>query len=339
MPTAVRDLAKNFPDLPQKFLDCLPDECPYCGVPTLIRVSLTGLHCANPRCAQKVSQRVQAIANSLNILGFGPSTADDFVNTYDILNPMDIFDLDHTMLVGDGVGAERSTAIIDAIYSVQQNRTFLLWEAVAIQNLPGIQTSAQKLFSGYSDIGEFYDDMYEGGVEFIHGKISTSDTVGARAVQLYGTLAEFEDDIREGVSYLRLADMGTAQELTVVVSDQAGTGFQSKTDFYNRCKAEFEGRFFFNFAGSVSQKSTEFLIWAGADGTPARYTSKVGKVEDWNAAGKTSIPIMTGQEFIDFLNSGTPLSDKYSYVESLRATTKVADDSSAEYDFEDMGLL
>lgn len=41
------------------------------------------------------------------------------------------------------------------------------------------------------------------------------------------------------------------------------------------------------------------IKWAGADGSPARYTSKVRTVENWNAKGSANIPIVTVKEFIE----------------------------------------
>ena len=41
------------------------------------------------------------------------------------------------------------------------------------------------------------------------------------------------------------------------------------------------------------------IKWAGADGSPARYTSKVRTVENWNAKGSANIPIVTAKEFIE----------------------------------------
>ena len=64
-------------------------------------------------------------------------------------------------------------------------------------------------------------------------------------------------------------------------------------------------------------KSIDYLIWAGADGSPARLTSKVKKVRAWNeqykqkkAEGKLKdtdheIPIMTAKQFIMMLETMT----------------------------------
>lgn len=306
MSLIVEDLKLTFPDLPQEFVDLIPVTCTDCGSALTISEALTGLSCSNRTCPGKMSMRVKAICKELNILGFGASTIDAFIDTYSPSSPMNIFELEPGMSVGNGVSPKISEKITDQLHEIRENSEFLLWEAVKIQNLPGIQTAAQKIFTGYSDIDLAYQDLHEGGIDWVSNRLGIQGGAGVRAVSVYSTLVQYEDDVKEACAYFRIVDAGNTPELTVVVSDQAGEGFSSKNDFYNRAREQFKGRYLFNFAPSVSAKGTDYLIWAGADGSPARYTSKVSKVEGYNAKG-SQIPILTGQQFLDHLESGLPV--------------------------------
>jgi len=308
----VSALAEVFPDLPDEFLDILPEDCGECNSPLQISETLTSLQCSNPRCAVKIRMRIKAICDALSIKEFGESRITAFLDLYGTTNPMDIFDLKLGMQLGQGIGDTVSANVIQNVLRVKEEQTFLLWEAVRVQNLPGIQTSAQPIFNGFHTIEDAYDVIEEEGAEFISDRISNTPgegEIGLRAIQIYETLMKFKDEIIEGVNYLNIASMEGKQELTVVVSDQVGGNFNTKNEFYNFCRANYSERFHFNFAGSLTKK-TEFLIWAGADGSSARYTSKVDKAKKYNNQG-AGIPIMTATQFTAFMESGRGIEEAY----------------------------
>lgn len=338
MAVAVADLASVNEDLPEEFLSLLPVECWICESPTIINESLTSFRCSNPRCPTKLSIRIKSICQELNILGFGESAIDSFIETYNITNPMDLFDLDEDISVGNNVGLRASEKIISQILDIKANRTFLLWEAVKLQALPGIQTKAQKIFTGFGSIGEAFEAIAEGGVSFIDSRLNdnSTDEINMSSISTYKTLMEFEDDITEGVNYLNIEASSDIPELTVVVSDQVGGDFNTKNEFYNYCKSEFKGKYFFNFAGSVTKKSTDFLIWMGADGSPARLTSKIKKVDRYNEQG-AGIPVLTAAQFIDFLNSGRNIEEAYDY--SVEVNTGADTEKHIDLKEDSYGLL
>lgn len=132
----------------------------------------------------------------------------------------------------------------------------------------------------------------------------TSDTsskfiksISLQAMKIYSTLMEFKDDLIEGEECVNIITLEGKKEINVVCSDQVGGGFGKKSEFYAYIKDRFGGSVHVNFLSSVS-KSIDYLVWAGADGSPARYTSKVQKVENWNEKG-SSIPILTADMFIE----------------------------------------
>lgn len=296
----VADLKKDL-ELPEEFLNLLPEECPVCGSSMFISETLTGLHCADPRCTSKVVQRILAICTELDIKGLGEKTAEKFLAEAETVNPLSIFYIPKSSGDPDTISVEVYNSLKKQIAKVLE-REFALWEFVKIANIPHVQNSARKLLSGYSDLEEFFDHLEEGGVNFVQERLGVQfkeDEYALSAIKVYNSLVEFEDELLEVVGLFKIKNLEGVRELNVVCSDQVGGGFKTKNEFYNAVREEFSGEFQVNFLSSVSQKINA-LIWAGADGSPARYTSKVQKVEGYQAKGN-NIPIYTAAQFIDYL--------------------------------------
>lgn len=294
----VSDIKENYDSygLPVRFADCLPEFCPSCGAPLEIRETLTGLQCSNPRCVDKIVKRIEMICQDLNILYFGESTIHKFIDYYGITNPMNMFALEKGMIISDEVSPEVSAKIVN---QVVEKKRFLLWEYVMYANLPYIKTNARKIFQGYSTLEEAYNDIELGGVGFIQEKlgIENSGEVSIQAMKTYTTLMEFKEDLFESIVDVHIESMEGKNELNVVCSDEVGGQFKKKAEFYAYIKNRFGEQVHVNFLSSAT-KSIDYLIWKGADGSPARYTSKVKSVESWNAKG-SNIPIMTAEQFIE----------------------------------------
>lgn len=294
----VEDLKSDYEryNLPERFVDLLPETCNECGSPLAISETMTGLHCSNPRCKNKLIMRIRAICRDLGIVDFGESTISKFIDYYGITNHLNFFDLKEGMILSDEVSELTSQKVIE---QVVRKKKFLLWEFVQVANLPYIQTSARKIFQGYSNLTEAYEDIEEGGVDFIQKKlgITKDDSVSLQAMKIYTTLMEFKDDLLEGEECVEIIKLEGKKELNVVCSDQVGDGFSKKNEFYAYVNSTFEDKVHVNFLTSVN-RSIDYLVWAGADGSPARYTSKVQKVEGYNSKG-CNIPIVTAKQFID----------------------------------------
>ena len=295
----ISDIKDNYDEygLPYEFAECLPEYCPTCGAPLEIRETLTGLTCSNPKCPDKIVMRIRSICTDLNILQFGEKTIVEFVRYHELTNPLNIFELQPGMLLYAGASEDLSNKIISQI---DKKRNFLLWEYVMIANLPDVRTSAQKIFSDYKTLAEAYANIETGGVDFIQKKmgIVADGEVSVQAMKVYKSLMEFKDDLFEDVDNVNIISTEGKVELNVVCSDQVGNGFAKKKDFYDYINTTFGDKLHVNFLPSV-RKDIDYLVWAGADGSPARYTSKVRTVENWNSKGTTNIPILTAQQFIE----------------------------------------
>lgn len=289
-------------NLPYRFVSILPEECPTCGGLMAISETLTGLHCCNSRCQDKLVMRIKAICQDLGILGFGESTIEKFIDYYEITNPLNMFALRQGMPLGEGISIETSDKISKQI---EEKRNFLLWEYVRIANIPGIQTSAQPIFQGYKTLEEAYADIEDGGVPFIMKKLGLTgdeDGISIRAMKIFESLMEYKDDLLESIVDVNIIDISGVTELNVVCSDQVGNGFSKKNEFYTYINSHFSDKVHVNFLPSV-KKSIDYLVWAGADGSPARYTSKVQTVENWKERGVADIPIVTASQFIETIEN------------------------------------
>lgn len=297
----LKEHPEEYPNLPQEFIDALPDSCPYCGGELAMSEILTGLSCQNRKCISKLVMRIKSICKDLNITDFGESTIEKFIEYYNVTNPLDIFELEMGMKLSDDVSDKVSNKVISQI---EAKKDFTLWEYVMYANIPFVRTSARSIFQGYKNLTEAYADIEEGGPDFIAKKIGLNIDDGTNSIQankIYVSLIENKDDLLENESYVRIKNTDKLKELNVVCSDQVGNGFAKKAEFYAYCKENFGDRFQFNFLGSVT-KNIDYLVWAGADGSPARYTSKVQKVERYNEKG-SNIPIVTASQFIEELES------------------------------------
>jgi hypothetical protein len=297
----VETLVENYEELglPEEFVDILPIYCPSCGSMMEIGEALTGLSCSNQRCVDKLVMRIKGICKALNITDFGEATIEKYILDRGITNHLEMFALDEGELLYDGASEKISDKVTSQI---EQHKEWVLWEFIQIANLPFIQTSARKIFQGYTDIYEAYDEITDGGVEFIQEKlgINDSETLSVQALKIYGVLKDFEQDLKDAVdNYITLIDLGDIVELNVVCSDQVGGGFSKKSEFYNYVSSEYGSRVKVHFLSSVN-KTIDYLVWAGADGSDARYTSKVKKVEGYNDKG-CDIPIVTATDFIETL--------------------------------------
>lgn len=285
-------------DLPTEFLNILPEVCETCGSPLEITETLTGLKCSNPRCKDKMVKRIQTLCQDLNILYFGESTIRKFLNAYECNSPMGIFALQKGMLISPDTSLELSNKIIDQI---QAKNSFTLWEYVKHSNLPHIRDNAKKIFHGYACIADAFKDIESGGVSFIKDKLGITSFDYLLATKTYNTLMLFKQDLLGYETDVNIIHTENLVELEVVCSDSVGEGYPKKKDFYADMNSRYSDIIKFDFKGSVS-KSTDYLVWAGADGSPARVTSKVVTVQKWNESGKTNIPILTGKQLIERLN-------------------------------------
>ena len=306
--------------LPEEFYDSIPQYCSEegCGFPMEMSETLTQLHCSNPRCPSKVIQRLVAIANSLGVKDMGEARAKKFVIKHEVTNPLDIFayDVEKHGEFGEGISIDVTRKIIDQF---KDKKKFTLTEYVKIANIPYIQTSAVSIFDGYDDINTAYSDIENGGVEFIREKLQIKkgsefeDSISVRALKVLDSLMTYKTDLIEDIGFVDIikTNIDGMINLKAVCSDEVGAPFKTKADFYATVNNMFPN-IHVEFLNAVTKK-IDYLVWAGADGSPARLTNKVKKTRGYNekyeqnkASGKLKdgeheIKILTANQFIDLL--------------------------------------
>lgn len=288
-----------------KFYECLPQECPVCGMPTEMSEALTGLHCSNPRCGSKVAQRLIAMANSLGVKNLGEARAMTWISTFGITNPLDIFtyEPDEDGPMGEGISVEVSN---DIVSQFKAKNKFTLSEFVRVANLPNIQMSASAIFGQFDDLADAYRAIESGGVEYIRDclNISKSGTedVSIRALKVFESLMTYKADLFEGVRYVEIIKLHVEgmQTLKAVCSTEVGDPFRTKADFYATCNNLYPN-IHIEFGSSVT-KTTDYLVWSGASGGPAPVTNKVKKARAYQEKG-CDIKIVTAKEFLMVLES------------------------------------
>lgn len=316
------------------FLDLLPDKCldERCQSPTEMTEILTSLRCSNPRCPTKIAQRVIAIMSMIGVKDFGPSRANSFVSKFGVKNPLAVFGYvpSDDGAIGEGVNIDISTRIYDQI---QSKKSFTLWEYVRVANLPFIQTSALHLFGDFDSIEDAYAKLEAGGIGYIKNKLNIKkstpvkqqfadidvepEDISIRALKIYESLVAFKSDLFWGIQFVDIIPTHKEGMVTLraVCSDQVGTPFKTKADFYatvNNLYADLH----VEFLSSVT-KSIDYLVWAGASESDARVTNKVMKVRSYNetykertASGKATqeeheIPIISASMFLGILQDIT----------------------------------
>ena len=299
----VTDIKENYDsyNLPYSFAEILPEFCDTCDAPMEISETLTGLHCSNPRCKDKMVMRIKALCNDLGILRFGESTIEKFIDYYSPDSPMDIFELEEGMDLGEGISPKISA---DVIKQIKGKTVMQLWEYVMYCNIPFVRTSARKIFQGYKTLHDAYKDIEAGEIGFIQDKLGLSrdNVFPVQAMKVYNSLMEFKDDLFSGINNVDIVDMSSKKQLKVVCSSQVGNGFSKKAEFYAYVNNTFADELHVDFLSSVS-KNIDYLVWIGADGTPATVTNKVSKVMGLNEKG-CNIPIVTATQFIEILRKG-----------------------------------
>lgn len=287
------------------FYECLPCECPVCGMPMEMSETLTNLHCSNPRCYSKVTQRLLAIANAIGVKDLGEARAEKWVLNFGITNPLDIFtyepDTDGQM--DDSISIELSNKIVAQF---KTRNKFTLAEFVRVANLPNIQMSAFALFGQFDDLEEAYKHIEQGGVEYVRDCLSIKDKgtedISIRALKVYDSLMTYKDDLFEGIEYVEIIKLHTEgmKTLKAVCSTEVGEPFRTKADFYATCNNLYPN-IHIEFGNSVT-KATDYLIWAGASGRPAAVTNKVKKARGYQEKG-CDIKIVTAKEFLGILET------------------------------------
>lgn len=298
----------------------IPNNCYECGMPLDINPTLTGLTCTNPRCVDKITLRTVAMFNQLGVVDFGEPTIKKLVKTFNIDNPMLFFMLessDWDSVSEDLYNDSLKRKTENLLQQLSDKREMTLINYIKYSNLPNLQTSADSLFEGVLDLEDFYTRLDYEGVDFIQNQLGIKRELSLKSINLYNTLIEYREDLFEVVNsdfITIIEDVRADVKIKAVCTDEVGGGFKRKADFYNYIEENYGSKIYIDW-GKSATKTMDVLIWAGADGTPARYTNKVEKTETWRSKGE-NIPILTASDFLTIIESS---SDGQSVLDTLKS--------------------
>lgn len=321
---------RDLPILPLEFIELIPTHCPTCETPLTLTETYSRLECPSLSCGGKAVQRLLGLINDLGVLDMGEAKCKSFFNYYGVQNPYAIFALqvvdeygnpapDGRDVLAPNISHAVSKRIID---QVQERKRMALWEYVKIGNYKSIRDRALALFGAYDSLDDFYahfengDEQGRSGVAFVQAKLGISNTtVSISAIEITETLQRAKEELYQFIAFVDITKLkakkvnyetgeilGEVEKpvFNICISRAVGYPFKSKQDFVYALKERFDSKFQINVLGGVTPLCN-VLIWSG-EGTA---TSKVRQAfrinENSSDSEEPPVKIMTGQEFIQYL--------------------------------------
>lgn len=277
----------------------IPDTCPACGGPTMIRVGKTDncrrLYCINPDCpAKNIKKFVHAVKiDALNIAGISEETIKDLVDNGLLHNLADLFRLrNHKGKIAamEGYGKKSAENIAASASKARKTTLQRLIYAVGIEFVGRTASKAICRHFGYDVVKTLTAAKEE--LMAIEG---VGEVIAESYVKWFNNPANqelFEDMLSE-------AELIIPQDMQAAPSAAGKPGINRKTIVITGDVKQFANRSAFKVwveshggkvTGSVS-KNTDFLV----TNTPNSGTSKNKKAQE------LGIPVITEQELIDMV--------------------------------------
>lgn len=253
-------------------------ECPYCGTELEVDESLIHYYCTNELCSRLLANRLEKMFKVLKVDGFGPQVCMDIVESNELKYLHQIFEIDPFMLTTI-YSEDRNLELYDNLFNAREQT---LSTIVKSMGLPSIQTSADKIFSGYSDLREFYNDFVDDPEDFIAYKLAMSK--GIMTEKIANTLMENFEQIINFVKYFIIKKV--ADESLEIAITGSVNGYKSKEGFIDYLNSMFGDKVAVSMKSSVT-RDTSFLL----SESPSN-SSKFKKAQDYG------IPIVTSEELI-----------------------------------------
>lgn len=265
----------------------IPDICPCCGKPTVIKTTGSGtktLNCENPECpAKQLARFVHFVSKSaMNIDGLSEATLERFIETGYITSYADIYnlkDFKREIVKMEGFGEKSYNKLIE---SIEKSRHVTLERLLVAYGIPNVGKSAAKVISKYFN-GDWlkFEEALKENFDF-----STLEGFGETMSQSLRDWWVSEDPIKDGLLL----------ELDLYFEN---TGNKESNEFINgktfcitgtlsKPRSEYEKFITDNggkLSGSVSKK-TSYLVC-----NEASNSSKYVKATELN------IPILTEEKF------------------------------------------
>lgn len=154
--------AKSSGLIPEDYNNIFKDKC-NCGSDMIINSNLAQLQCCDPRCYIKLGHMLSELFSRFGCKNLGPATCLSIMYSY--RNELEKFS--HIEIIGlenvpyclpDGKVNDYITAI-----QLIHSKRFTLSELVGKLGIPELESSTNKIFEGFSTIGELCEDFQSNG--------------------------------------------------------------------------------------------------------------------------------------------------------------------------------
>jgi NAD-dependent DNA ligase len=278
-------LLERYPE----YVGLIPGHCFFCEEPLFLNDKMTALTCENPACSGFLGNRISTMTAVLGVKGFGESVCDNIVEKHGLKKIHEIFDLNPDTLT-DLYLSENNNKLFAKLAAGLQGAT--LSKAITSMGLVGIRSMADKIFSGYSEINEFYAD-FEKDNRFLIKKLGketnayeyTDYNFKKQIPHIRHVLEEGREDICKFVSYFTLKQI-PKESISLVITGGI-PGYSNKDTFVAELNSW--SRVFVAFKGQVT-KDINYVICNGS-----KTSGKALKATNYG------IPVVTSLEFQDIL--------------------------------------
>lgn len=217
----------------------IPRTCE-CGAEIEFTDSVRQIYCSNPRCFYKVAARLEAMAKAMQADGWGESTCVTVCKEFKFISPYQVFLLEDYVKKG---GQSTVSAFAKKVASIcdSERRNVELWEVVKLAGIPSIETIAYKIFNGYDNLTDAFNDIEKNQVPFIAEKLGLKNADGSvMAVNVYNTLIKYKEELLFGETQFKIYKPA-GQTLHIAITGGVA-GFRNKSEFIKYIKDRYKDK-------------------------------------------------------------------------------------------------
>ena len=273
-----------------------------CGSELEFTASLRQVYCPNKHCYLKIAARLEYMAKAMGADGWDRDTSVKVCRDFKLKSPYQVFLLGETEHAEIQAFNKKISSICDPV-----KRRLRLWEVVKLAGIPNLETTAYKIFDGYTNLTEAYEDIKKYQVPFIADKLGLkrADT-GVMAVSIYNTLIEYEAELLFGEKKFQVYQ-ANGQKIQIAI-DGGIDGFPNKSSFINHINLKYSGKVNAMLMNSVVSNIDVLIADGDTNSRKYKTACKLNEkaIERAKSNGDTSwhkIMITTSAEYLDYLDS------------------------------------
>ena len=243
----------------------LPTKCinATCDGDMMINDTLTQMWCSNPDCPTLKARNLEAMLKTFKVKNFGPGVCQDIVDENDMENIYDIFSYEPENMPSK-YGFDYRCELISEIYNIGPQPLYLIVESL---HLSGISGTAKKLFSGYDDIEEFFNDLDGCGEEMLADLLQHS--VGQRTSDLMSTLYANKEYIEGAVEIIGVQPM--PKNIINIAITGSVSGYRSKDAFVSDLNDKLAGKAVIALNSSLNRECA-YLVCDSGTSSSSKFT-------------------------------------------------------------------